>query len=107
MRNEKSGALRAVSGPPAPTLLLWPVSDFIGFLMLHSVGLVRVPLQCAVAPLRTARHSSEQADEQSRATGRGAGGAKGGGRGECRPAKHVPGTEPGKRANGAGTKTGR
>ena len=53
------------------------------------------------------RHSSEEADEQSRATGRGAGGAKGGGRGECRPAKHVPGTEPGKRVTGAGTHTAR
>src|ERR1700729_1022333 len=49
------------------------------------------------------RHSSCEADEQSRATGRGAGGAKGGGRGECEPAKHVPGTEPGKRGTGAGT----
>src|ERR1700747_152513 len=53
------------------------------------------------------RHSSEEADEQSRATGCGAGGAKGGGRGECRPAKHVPGTEPGKRVTGAGTHTAR
>src|SRR5580658_2467660 len=53
------------------------------------------------------RHSSEEADEQSRATGRGAGGARSGNRGECRPAKHVPGTEPGKRATGAGTHTAR
>ena len=51
------------------------------------------------------RHSSWEADEQSRATGCGAGGAKGGGQGECGPAKHVPGTEPGKRVTGAGTHT--
>ena len=43
--------------------------------------------------------------EQGRATGRGAGGAKGGGQGECGPAKHVPGTEPGKRVTSAGTHT--
>jgi hypothetical protein len=40
--------------------------------------------------------------EQSRATGGGAGGAKGGDWEEREPAKHVPGTEPGKRVTGAG-----
>jgi hypothetical protein len=50
--------------------------------------------------------SSEEADEQSRATGCGVGGAKGGARGEYEPAKHAPGTEPGKRVS-AGTHTAR
>jgi len=49
------------------------------------------------------RHSCCEADEQSRATGCGAGGAKGGNRGECGTAKHVPGTEPGKRVPSAGS----
>src|ERR1022692_65748 len=53
------------------------------------------------------RHSSGEADEQGRATGCGAGGAKGGGRGECEPAKHAPGTVPGKRVTGAGAHTAR
>src|SRR6266581_7489820 len=35
----------------------------------------------------------------------GAGGAKGGGQGECRPAKHAPDAESGKRVTGAGTHT--
>jgi hypothetical protein len=35
----------------------------------------------------------------------GVGGAKGGGQGEYAPAKHVPGTEPGKRDTGAGAYT--
>src|SRR5262245_49310267 len=35
----------------------------------------------------------------------GVGGAKGGGQGEYAPAKHVPGTEPGKRDTGAGAHT--
>ena len=35
----------------------------------------------------------------------GVGGAKGGGQGEYAPAKHVPGTEPGKRVTGAGLRT--
>ena len=35
-------------------------------------------------------------------TGCGAGGAKGGGQRESGPAKHAPGTEPGKRVTGAG-----
>src|SRR6185436_7176284 len=35
----------------------------------------------------------------------GAGGAKGGDQGECGSAKHVPDTEPGKRATSAGTHT--
>ena len=48
------------------------------------------------------RHSSDEASEQSRATGGGVGGAKGGDREEREPAKHVPGTEPGKRVTGAG-----
>jgi hypothetical protein len=51
------------------------------------------------------RHSSCEADEQSRATGGGAGGAKGGGQGECGPAKHAPGSGPGKRVTGAGAHT--
>ena len=51
------------------------------------------------------RHSSCEADEQSRATGGGVGGAKGGGQGERGPAKHAPGTEPGKRDTGAGPRT--
>ena len=51
------------------------------------------------------RHSSWEADEQSRATGRGVGGAKGEGRGERGPAKHAPGTGPGSRVPGAGTRT--
>src|SRR6266699_3348310 len=51
------------------------------------------------------RHSSREADEQRGAIRCGAGGAKGGGRGECEPAKHVPGTEPGKRVTGAGAHT--
>src|SRR5258706_15938938 len=50
-------------------------------------------------------HSSWEADEQSRAAGGGVGGAKGGGRGEREPAKHAPGTEPGKRVPGAGART--
>src|SRR3954469_7057063 len=48
------------------------------------------------------RHSSDKASKQSRAAGGGAGGAKGGDREEREPAKHVPGTEPGKRVTGAG-----
>src|SRR6202789_1870163 len=47
-------------------------------------------------------HSSDEASEQSRATGGGAGGAKGGDQGERGPAKHAPGTEPGKCVTGAG-----
>src|ERR1035437_278562 len=47
------------------------------------------------------RHSSGEADEQGRASGCRAGGAKGGGRGKCEPAKHAPGTVPGKRVTGA------
>src|SRR5262245_30199399 len=35
----------------------------------------------------------------------GVGGAKGGGQGEYAPAKHVPGTEPGKRVKGVGAYT--
>ena len=35
----------------------------------------------------------------------GVGGAKGGGQGEYAPAKHVPGTEPGKRVTGVGAYT--
>jgi hypothetical protein len=41
-------------------------------------------------------HSSWEADEQRDYGRSGAGGAKGGGQGECEPAKHGPGTEPGK-----------
>jgi hypothetical protein len=52
--------------------------------------------------LAPARVSSNEVSEQSRATGGGAGGAKGGDREEREPAKHVPGTEPGKRVTGAG-----
>src|SRR5260370_15686965 len=51
------------------------------------------------------RHSSCEADEQCGAIRCGAGGAKGGGRGKCGPAKHAPGTEPGKRVTGAGAHT--
>ena len=51
------------------------------------------------------RHSSEEAGEQGWATSGGAGGAKGGGRGERGPAKHAPGSEPGKRVPGAGPRT--
>ena len=43
-----------------------------------------------------------RAAEQSRATGRGGGGAKGGDQGERGPAKHVPGTGPGKRVTSVG-----
>ncbi len=50
-------------------------------------------------------HSSDEASEQSRATGSGAGGAKGGDQGERGPAKHVPGTEPGKRVTSTGPHT--
>ena len=57
------------------------------------------------------RHSSDEAGEQSGALcgaicrgalRGGAGGAKGGDWEEREPAKHVPGTEPGKRVTGAG-----
>jgi hypothetical protein len=41
-------------------------------------------------------HSSREADEQRDYGRSGAGRAKGGGQGECEPAKHGPGTEPGK-----------
>src|SRR5262245_43998999 len=51
------------------------------------------------------RHSSCEAGEQGGANRCGAGGAKGGGQGECVPAKHVPGTGPGKRVTGAGAHT--
>src|SRR5712672_4169817 len=50
-------------------------------------------------------HSSDEAGEQSGAIRYGVGGAKGRGQGECGPAKHVPGTEPGKRVTGAGAHT--
>jgi len=50
-------------------------------------------------------HSSEEADEQSRATGGGAGGPKDRGRGKRGPATHAPGTGPGKRVPGAGSRT--
>ena len=50
---------------------------------------------------KSLRHNSNEASEQRRATGRGAGGAKGGGREKRRTAKHVPGSEPGKRVTGA------
>jgi len=49
--------------------------------------------------------SSDEACERSRETGDGAGGAKGRGRGEREPAKHAPGTEPGKCVTGAGART--
>jgi len=45
-------------------------------------------------------HSSYQGGEQREAIRGRAGGAKGGDPGECRPAKHVPGTGPGKRVTG-------
>src|SRR5205807_5785315 len=61
------------------------------------------------------RHSSWEAGEQSgtvrsraicsEAECSGAGGAKGEDRGECRPAKHAPDAESGKRVTGAGTHT--
>src|SRR5882724_6301663 len=51
------------------------------------------------------RRSSCEADEQGGAIRCGAGGAKGGGRGECGSAQHGPGTEPGNRVTGAGTRT--
>src|SRR5262245_13528261 len=50
-------------------------------------------------------HSSNEADEQRQTTGGGVGGAKGWGRGEREPAKHAPGTGPGKRVPCAGTRT--
>jgi len=53
------------------------------------------------------RHSSCEADEQCGAIRCGAGGAKGGGQGKCGPAKHAPGTEPGKRVTGAGAHNGK
>src|SRR5208282_2805587 len=51
------------------------------------------------------RHSSCEADEQGGAIRCGAGGAKDGDRGKRESAKHVPGTGPGKRVTGAGTRT--
>src|SRR6266704_1424818 len=61
------------------------------------------------------RHSSCEADEQGGAIRCGAvrgganrygvGGAKGGGRGERGPAKHAPGSVPGTRGTGAGSRT--
>src|ERR1700682_1802030 len=51
------------------------------------------------------RRSSCEADEQCGAIRCGAGGAKGGGQGKWGPAKHAPGTEPGKRVTGAGAHT--
>src|SRR5208337_4102868 len=50
-------------------------------------------------------HSSDEADEQNRATGSGAGGAKDRGRGEHEPAKHTPGSKPGKCVTSAGSCT--
>ena len=44
----------------------------------------------------------DEASEQGRAAAGGAGGATGGDRREREPAKHVPGTGPGKRVTGAG-----
>src|SRR5580692_6438970 len=49
--------------------------------------------------------SSEEAGEQGGAIRRGAGGAKGRDQGECGPAKHAPGSVPGKCVTGAGTHT--
>src|SRR5258706_12673193 len=49
--------------------------------------------------------SGDEAGERSGAIRGGVGGAKGRGRGECEPAKHVPGTEPGRRVTGAGAHT--
>src|SRR6266508_5747761 len=46
-----------------------------------------------------------EAGEQGGAIRYGVGGAKGGDRGECGPAKHVLGTEPGKRVTSAGAHT--
>ena len=51
------------------------------------------------------RHSSGEADEQSGAIRYGASGAKGGGQGECGPAKHGPGSGPGKRVPSTGPHT--
>src|SRR5215475_851464 len=51
------------------------------------------------------RNRSCEAGEQGGANRCGAGGAKAGGRGECEPAKHAPGTGPGKRVTGAGAHT--
>src|SRR5262245_53856223 len=51
------------------------------------------------------RNRSCEAGEQGGANRGGVGGAKAGGRGECEPAKHVPGTGPGKRVTGAGAHT--
>src|SRR6202035_4552337 len=50
-------------------------------------------------------HSSWEAGEQGGAICCGTGGAKGRGRGKCEPAKHGPGTEPGRRVTGAGAHT--
>src|SRR5206468_10087091 len=54
---------------------------------------------------RLLRPDSCEAGERSGAIRCGAGGAKGGDQGKCGPAKHVPGTEPGKRVTRAGAHT--
>src|SRR5262249_59167789 len=51
------------------------------------------------------RNRSCEACEQGGANRCGVGGAKDGDQGECAPAKHVPGTGPGKRVTGAGAHT--
>src|SRR2546430_5562277 len=51
------------------------------------------------------RHSSREAGEQSGAIRSGVGGAKGRDQGECRPTKHAPDSEPGKRVTGVGSHT--
>src|SRR5215831_9109301 len=65
-------------------------------------------LTCGGTPQARAgktRSSSREADEQSGAIRRGIGGAKGRGQGNRGPAKHAPGSEPGKRVTGAGSRT--
>src|SRR5216684_1015350 len=56
-------------------------------------------------PLSHEKSKPREADEQSGAIRSGAGGAKDRDQGECEPAKHVPGTGPGKRVTGAGAHT--
>jgi hypothetical protein len=59
-----------------------------------------------IVAMKPANKAKKPLAEASAGGGRsGVGGAKGGGQGEYAPAKHVPGTEPGKRDTGAGAYT--
>ena len=79
------------------------------------VGRGSTAWRCTIESTGPTQCGACEADEQSGTARRGAireganrsgaGGAKGGDQGECGSAKHVPGTEPGKRDTGAGSHT--